>query len=81
MLERPPADPPKPPVDPAKLRRRARRNAYERRVRRSEWKLYFLMTPKMRQRLVELRQITESEAEDRDTVARAVNELLTEALK
>jgi hypothetical protein len=80
MLERPPK-PPKPPDDPARLRRRACRNAYDRRVRRDQWKLYLLVTPKMRERLVDLRQLTEIEAADRDAVERAVNELLTEALK
>jgi hypothetical protein len=78
MLERPPDDD----EQAAKqLRRRAVRNAYDRRVRRGQWKLYLLMTPRMRQRLVELRQITQDEAEDRDTVERVANELLTEALK
>jgi hypothetical protein len=80
MLERPP-NPPDPPDDPARLRRRARKKSYERRLQRDEWKLYLLVTPRMRRRLVELRQITEDEAEDRDIVERAVNELLAEALK
>jgi hypothetical protein len=35
----------------------------------------------MRQRLVELRQLTQDEAADRDIVARVANELFADALK
>jgi hypothetical protein len=75
MLQRPP-DPPN-----AKRRRRERKAAYERRVRRGEWKLRVLITERMRHRLVELRQLTQDDAADRDIVERTVNELLAEALK
>jgi hypothetical protein len=75
MLERPPQPPDE------KARRRARKNAYERRVRRGEWKLWILVTQRMRRRLVDLRQLSEDEAADRDAVGRAINELLAEALK
>jgi hypothetical protein len=78
MLERPPGDDDE---QRAKQRRRTRRNSYERRVRRGEWKLWILVTQRMRQRLVDLRQLSEDESADRAAVGRAINDLLAEALK